>query len=90
MVNKVQSIEILKDLILTLYDSVNINNDLYNKIIEGIEYTNNLISNDRFKREIIILLNTYKISSEDRKENIKIAIISDLEKELSRIKKLSE
>lgn len=83
---KEETIVIFEELIEALYQTTDFCDEhiieIKNKIVELEKF----IPESKFSRELIILLNTCNIAKGDRKEHLKIAIISDLENELRKIK----
>jgi hypothetical protein len=85
---KQKLLELFSKLIERLY-SEKISDDLLDEILEDINECKKHIGEDKFFRELGLLINTAKKSKEERRENLRIAIISDLEKEFQRLKELN-
>lgn len=86
--DKKEAVEILNKLIKTLYETSEFCSEHEKEIENSINKINNLIPNNRFTREILILLKSCNIAKEERKELLKIAIISDLENEVRKLEEI--
>jgi len=84
--NKTKVINILEELITKLYSNNEISSEDITEIKQNIVRIDELIKNNKFSREITLMLNTLSLVKNERKENMKIAIISNLEQELRKLK----
>lgn len=83
---KEKLIDILTSSVNNLYDckdpclkDLNIIEKNLNEILEHI-------SQDRIYRETLLLIQTIKLTQDDKKEHLRMALIVDLEKEIKRLK----
>jgi len=84
--NKKEAIEILNKLVKTLYETEEFCLEHEKDAEKYINEVNKLIPDNRFTREVLLLLKTCSIAKGERREHLKIAIISDIENEIRKLK----
>ncbi len=83
---KEKLITTFEELIEDLYKSEEITNNQFDEIENGLNEMLSYLGENKFYREILILVKTAKEANGERLNHLKIAIISDLEKEVIKLK----
>ena len=83
---KAELIKVLSELIDNLYKKEEITTNDFEEIETDLNEISNYLEENKFYREILLLIKIARIAKGERQEHLKIAIISDLEKELRKLK----
>jgi hypothetical protein len=79
-------ISIFENLIEKLYSESTLSDDLLREIKEDLKSQEGVLNFNRFYRELNLMIDTALKANVDRRDYLKFAIISDLERELENLK----
>lgn len=88
---KQELIELFEKLINKIYNNKHLTKELLNETELDVKKLNGLIEDNKFTREITLLIKTARLCKEENRcDNLKLAILTDLEQEVRKLKESIE